>query len=551
MPPLSLVELTRRGLLSSAAAWLAGCSVRQALRPTDLLLTTRVPANPFTLGVASGDPRPDGVVLWTRLAPDPVKGGGMPPQAVVVDWQVATDEKMEHVVRDGWALALPELGHSVHVELERLEPSRHYWYRFRAGADLSPVGRTRTAPPAGAHVDRVRFAFTSCHAWQAGLYTGYRHLIDEDLDFLVHLGDYIYEGGVAANAIRPHNGPEIFTLDDYRNRYALYKTDPLLQAAHAAMPWVVTWDDHEVHDNYAGVLGKRGEDPRLFLLRRAAAYQAFYEHLPLRRSSLPARGEMQLYRRLSYGNLLDLHVLDTRQYRTVQPGLSERGPRVIEDPGIGGELMAAAVTTATTTSTARASASVPGQAPTMLGDRQEAWLFDGLSRSSARWNALAQGIFVAQRIYPTPPETTEVMVNLDKWDGFPAARRRLLGFLGERRLPNTVILTGDEHTGWVADLKANFDDPASPTLASEFVGTALSSGGDGSDTNPNAQAILATNPHVKFHSGRRGYVRCQLDHKRWQADLRAMPFVTRPGAPIATCASFVIEAGHPGAQRTG
>jgi alkaline phosphatase D len=527
-----LEDPLRRGFLGWLAASFAGCALGETLRPSDTLITDRVPPEPFKLGVASGDPRPDGVVLWTRLAPDPLRGGGMPRQAVIVDWEVAADERMTKIVQRGQTLARPELGHSVHVELAGLEAGRWYFYRFRAGREASAVGRTRTAPAPHAPVDRLRFAFTSCHSFQQGLFTGYEHMKAEPLDLVFHLGDYIYEGGVDPRGVRRHTSGEIFTIDDYRNRYALYKSDPLLQAAHAAFPWVVTWDDHELENNYAGQASENDDDARLFLLRRAVAYQAYYEHLPLRVTAAPRGADMELYRRLCWGDLACLHVLDTRQYRTGRPGST--APRV-EDAAEGGSAAGG---------TARLA-----DPPTMLGPTQEAWLLDGLRSARERWNVIAQGVFVAQRLIPGRTPIDDTAVSVDAWDGYPAARQRLLAALERHRPQNPVVITGDVHANWVADLKASFDDPASATLGSEFVGTSLSSGGDGADTSTVAQGILAANAHIKFHNAQRGYVLCDVTPRAWQTHFRVMPFVTRPGAPIATRASFVIESGRPGVQR--
>ena len=277
---------------------------------------------PFKLGVASGDPLPDGVVLWTRLAPDPLNGG-MPDKRVPVQWQVATDEAFANVVREGATFASPELAHSVHVEVGGLRPAGEYFYRFRAGSELSPVGRTKTAPAFGASVAEMNFAFVSCQQYEHGYFTAYRHMSEEDLDLVVHLGDYIYEYGpnqyvAPGGNVRTHVGPEIVSLSDYRRRHAQYRTDEDLQAAHAAFPWAVTWDDHEVENNYADEIPEGGQSVEAFILRRAAAYQAYYEHMPLRRTSVPSGPDMQLYRRLTFGNLAEFNVLDTRQYRDDQ-----------------------------------------------------------------------------------------------------------------------------------------------------------------------------------------------------------------------------------------
>ncbi len=475
-------------------------------------------ADPFSLGVASGDPTPDGTVLWTRLAPDPLDGGGMPPQIIPVGWEVATDDRMRRVVKRGTIAARPDLAHSVHAEVRGLDPSRWYWYRFKVGSNLSPIGRTRTAPARGTHSDKLTFAFASCQHYEDGFYTAHRHMAREDLDLVVFLGDYIYEGGIRPGRTRQHNGAEIVTLSDYRNRYALYKSDPDLREAHAAFPWIVTWDDHEVDNNYAGAIDQDASSSEEFLRRRAAAYQAYYEHMPLRVSSLPGGPNMRLYRRLTYGSLAEFSVLDTRQYRADQPcgdGHKERCPKAF-DP--------------------RA---------TLLGPDQERWLLRGLDQSRARWNVLAQQVMMSQTIEVAGDAKK---YGMDNWNGYVAARNRLLSFIRERRPSNPVVLTGDIHSNWVCDVKTDFDDLKSETIATEFVGTSISSGGDGTTNRAEADRRLAANPHVKFFSAQRGYVRCVLMPERWQSDYRVVEAVTRRDAPITTRASFIIENGRAGAH---
>jgi alkaline phosphatase D len=481
---------------------------------------------PFSLGVASGDPRPHGVVLWTRLAPDPLAedgNGGMPPLKVPVYWEIAEDEGFGKVVQSGEVFARPELAHSVHVIVRGLNPTHEYFYRFTAGSELSPIGRTKTAPAPGASVAELAFGFASCQMYEHGYYTAYRRMSEEDFDLVVHLGDYIYEYGpnqyvAQSGNVRTHNSPEIFTLPEYRNRYALYKTDEDLQAAHAAFPWIVTWDDHEVENNYADEVSQidsePDQDPEVFLMRRAAAYQAYYEHMPLRRTSVPQGPDMQLYRRLSYGNLAEFNVLDTRQYRDDQvAGDPER-----QDPS-----------------------------RTITGEEQEQWLLDGLATSGAIWKVLAQQVFFAKR--DGDPGEGE-RYNMDAWDGYLGSRNRFLEFIQQWRIENPIVLTGDVHNNWAAELKANFDDPNSETLGVEFVGTSITSGGDGADTpGPNQQAVLEENPHIKFFNGQRGYVRCRLTPELWRTDYRVLPYVKEPGAPIYTRASFAVEAGRPGLQQ--
>ena len=476
-------------------------------------------APPFALGIASGDPTAAGVVLWTRLAPEPLTGGGMPDENVEVSWEVARDDRMRDVVQGGTEVATPRLGHTVHVEVNGLEPGRWYWYRFTVGSAASPIGRTRTLPAAGAPVERLRLAFASCQHYEQGYFTAYRHMVAEDLDLVFHLGDYIYEYAGREGRARTHTGDEIELLADYRNRYALYRTDPDLQAAHAAFPWVVTSDDHEVDNNYAAMVSEDALPAELFRRRRAAAYQAYYEHMPLRRSSLPSGARMQLYRHFTVGDLASFFVLDTRQYRTDQP-CDDRGGSLC--PG------------------------VLDPAATLLGDDQERWLTEGLDRSVSRWNVLPQQVLMARvDSRPGPDEG----FNLDVWSGYDVARRRLMEFLATRRPSNPVVLTGDLHTNWVNDLKVDYGDPGAPTVATEFVGTSISSGGDGADTRDSTAEMLAENPFVKFFNGQRGYVRCDITPQRWQADFRVLEYVSRPGSPISTRASFLVENGRPGAVR--
>ncbi|MFK8112934.1 MAG: alkaline phosphatase [Rubripirellula sp.] len=475
---------------------------------------------PFQLGVASGDPAPDGVVIWTRLAPDALHGGGMKPEDVRVRWQVASDEGMTQVVRKGVATATKTWGHSVHVEVQGLQPDRTYWYQFEAAGEISPVGRTRTAPAGDVMMDQLRFAFASCQHYEHGYFNALRHLADEDLHCVVHLGDYIYEGGIGKGKPRQHNSKEVVSLDDYRNRYALYKSDADLQAAHAAFPWIVTWDDHEFDNNCAGAISEEPNiDVESFLKRRADAYQAYYEHMPLRRSTLPHGPMMQLYRNVTYGRLVQFNVLDTRQYRTDQPcGDHNKYPcDGVFDPNA-----------------------------TLLGDVQEKWLCDGLVASPARWNVLAQQVMMA-RVDRTPGDA--VAWSMDQWAGYEVGRKRLLQYMSDHQVANPVVLTGDIHTNWANDLKVDFDSEESSAVATEFVGTAITSGGNGAEKGRDTDGVLADNPFVKFYNAERGYVRCNVTPKQWQTDFRVVPIVTKPESPCLTRASFIVEDGQPGAQR--
>lgn len=479
------------------------------------------PEYPFSLGVASGDPTPDGFVLWTRLATRPLEdGGGMPRESVEVRWRVAEDEAMTRVVRFGTAIAEAAWAHSVHVEVEGLEPDRWYWYEFQAGPATSQRGRTRTFPTRNSDPGRLRFAFASCQHFEHGLYTAYEHMVGENLDLVVHLGDYIYERGIGETGPRRHNGPEVATLDQYRGRYALYKTDPALQAMHAAAPWIVTPDDHEVDNNYANAISEeRGVSPEAFMQRRAAAYQAYYEHMPLRRRSLPRGPSMQLYRRLPFGRLAEFFVLDTRQYRTDQPcGDGNKAP------------CPAAL----------------GLRGTLMGARQRRWLFNALNQAPSHWNVLAQQVMIGRADRKLGPD---VAYSMDQWPGYETDRRRLLERLRDHRVSNPVVLTGDIHSNWANELATDWDRKHPGNVATEFVGTSISSGGDGTATPADLERYLGENPFVKFHSQQRGYVRCEVTPGKWRADYRVVDFVTRPGAAIRTPASFVVESGRPRLER--
>ena len=371
--PASMPLSQRRRAVLRAAAALAASTVLAPVASYRAWAQPRFSAYPFALGVASGSPRPDGVVLWTRLAPEPLADGGMPQENVELKWELAADEAFRNIVRKGIATATPALVHSVRVELSNLEPAHWYWYRFMAGDAVSAIGRTRTAPAANAALERLRFAFASCQQYEQGYYAAHRHLAAEDLDLIVFLGDYIYESSWGRNHVRKHTTSEPYTLSDYRTRHAQYKTDPDLQRSHAAAPWIVTWDDHEVDNDYAS---DQSEDlDANFLARRAAAYQAYYEHMPLARRALPRGPDAQLYDSYAFGDLATFFVLDDRQYRAPQacPKSGRGGSNVVAD-------------CAERLDTHR----------TLLGAEQERWLASRFGASRARWNVIAQQTLMAQ-----------------------------------------------------------------------------------------------------------------------------------------------------------
>lgn len=520
--PTSLpAGLSRRHFLAASAA-LASWPLLEQSTYGVVRRAAKLTDYPFKLGVASGDPLPLGVVLWTRLAPDPLTGGGMPDEAIEVAWEVAADEAFTRIAQQGTIVATAADAHSVHVEVEGLEPNRWYFYRFHAAGETSPIARTRTAPALDVIPERLKFAFASCQHWEAGYYSAYEAMLRESLDLVVHLGDYIYEGKGVADKIRRHSGDrEIETLAEYRNRHAQYKTDVDLQAMHQACPWLVTWDDHEFDNNCAGAISEEVTKKIVaeeFLKRRAAAYKAYYEHMPLRKACLPKGPDMQLYRRVAYGRLAQFDVLDTRQYRSDQPCGDGNKP-------------------------AGAESFDPGQ--TLLGEAQEKWLLEGLATSPATWNVLAQQVMMGY-IDRKPGE--EQAFSMDQWPGYEANRRRMLKFYGDRKIANPVVLTGDIHSNWVNNLRLDFENLNGATVATEFVGSSISSGGNGPKEPKDLDKILSENPFCKFHNVERGYVTCEVTPQRWTSHYRIATDVTKRSTPVVTRASFVVEAGKPGAE---
>jgi alkaline phosphatase D len=476
-------------------------------------------ADPFALGVASGYPHPGGMVLWTRLL-------GVDPVSVPVRWEVAADEGMRTIVASGSAAAQPDWAHSVHVEAKGLEPDRWYWYRFMAGDAVSPVARTRTAPRPDAAVERLRFAFASCQQYEQGYFGAHRHIAADAPDLVAFLGDYIYESSWGKGHVRKHTGGEPYTLEDYRARYALYKSDPDLQASHAACPWIVTWDDHEVDNDYADDRPEDGMPREQFLARRAAAYRAFYEHMPLPERMRPSGPHMRLYTQLGWGALGRFYVLDGRQYKTWQ-ACTRRGRR-------GGS----------NTVDVESCRVLADADRSFLGRAQERWLDGALSSSRARWNLLAQQTRMAQFDQKPGPGRRAWT---DGWDGYPSARARLLNHLEQQRIPNPVVVGGDVHQFNVADLKVDFNDPDSNTVASEIVGTSITSQGWPQDR---LDTFLPDNPHVKLVEGRlRGYVRVNVTAQEARFDLRAIESEKRRDAACSTHATFVVEEGRAGPQR--
>ncbi|MET8258576.1 alkaline phosphatase D family protein [Micromonospora sp. NPDC005205] len=473
---------------------------------------------PFKLGVASGDPAPDSVVLWTRLAPSPLNAdgqGGMANADVTVEWQVSTTDRFTSLVASGSVVARYADAHSVHAIAGGLAADSDYYYRFRAQGQISPVGRTRTAPAPSSFGRDLVMAFASCAHYEAGYYTAYRRMAEDNPGLILHLGDYIYEGGVGSSTVRQHVGTEIVSLADHRRRYALYKSDPDLQAAHAAAPWLVVPDDHEVENNYANMV-RNDSSPTLtaaqWTARRTAAYRAYYENMPLRPASAANGNSIPLYRRVRWGQLATFHMLDTRQFRDDQA--CGDGWKVCADADLASR--------------------------SLTGATQEAWLLDGLAQRYGTWDILGQQVFFAQQL------DANGAASMDAWDGYRASRSRIQGGWQQRGVRNPLVLTGDVHRSWANDLKADYANPSSATVGTELVCTSISStgNGSGSTTVPNA----AANPHLKFYSDRRGYVRTTITRSQVRADFRAVNTVTEHGAAASTVRSFVILDGQPGLQ---
>jgi len=512
---------SRRDFLLRSAA----LSAALALPAQRVIAQPRFERDPFALGVASGYPQPDQVVLWTRLAPDPLNGGGMPAAPVAVRWEIAADARFRKIVDRGEIIATPAYAHAVHVSARGLEPSRWYWYRFMAGEAVSATGRTRTAPAADDNRGQVAFAIASCQHYEHGQFAAYRDMAQQELDFVVHVGDYIYESSWGRNPVRSHHTTEPYTLADYRNRYAQYKLDPHLQAAHAAFPWLVTWDDHEVDNDYANDRSQDIDPVDAFLLRRTAAYQAYYEHMPMPPGMHTGGPNMKIYGTHAMGNIARIQLLDMRQYRDyhVCPRPNRGGGNqvnVLECP----ERMQ------------------PGRS--LLGSTQEQWLESALTQSTARWNIIAQTTLMSQA--DRGPGESRV-VYTDGWDGYPKAREKLLRFIAERKIRNPVVIGGDVHFAMAGDLKVDFDNEHAPVVASEFVGTSISSQGP---SRARIDALLAKNPHVKFANGaRRGYARFTVTPQRWDTSFRAVADIADAQSRVYELGHYVVEDRRPGPQR--
>lgn len=508
-----------------------------------LAASVRFRSDPFQLGVASGEPTADGFVLWTRIAPEPHQPEWLGASVYEVGWEVATRPDFAEVTARGTALARPHLAHAVHVEVGGLAPGREYFYRFRLGRYASATGRAVTTPAAGAPVERLRFGFSSCAHYEQGFFSAYRYMADDGLDLMLTLGDYIYEYSGGQQRVRQFHVDEAFTLDDYRRFYAQYRLDPDLRAAHAACPWLLVWDDHEVENDYAGLTSELelcgGERARAaFLARRTAAYKAWFEHMPVRPSRLLPGGAMKLWDSCDWGSLARFYLLDTRQYRSPQAcstpptdwTCDAGGGRKLRPGGTGG-----GERVNPTEPACRATLEDPSR--TVLGAEQERWLDGALAASRARWNVLAQAVMFAPMIEGSPGSPR---IWTDAWSGYPPARERLLGSLRRHRVANPVVLTGDIHSFWVNAVP----DARGQVVAAELVTSSIAT------SNTHRPERLALNPHIAFHDGEHcGYVRCEADAARLRADVIGIDDMRDPRSGRKVLASFEVADGDPQPRR--
>lgn len=512
------VRISRRRLLAYAAG-LAASLQGPAPGRASPVARPRFPDDPFTLGVASGDPVPLGFVIWTRLAPLPLSRHAFTTDPLAVRWQVAHDPNMRQVAREGVAVARPEDAHAIHAEVQGLEPGRDYFYRFVAGDAESPVGRARTAPLIGAPTDALRFAFCSCQSLTDGYFAAYRDLAAQEPELILHLGDYIYESDHVGG---PRRIPvaEAMDLADYRVLYARYKLDPALQAAHAAAPWLAIWDDHEVENDWGGDDSPDGLDADAFVRRKTAAFKAYFEHLPLRLSARPAGARLRLYQRSVIGDLIQFDLLDCRQYRDRQACRGE--PRTYR-------------------SYTKPCAESLAAERSLLGAAQESWLARGFGFYGAKWNVLTQTTLLAPFDFLAGPGRAH---DMDGWDGFAAGRQRLLDLVAARGAANPVSIGGNIHATYAGVVPGDAADPASAPVMSEIVGTSVSSPGGGDGRHKATHAQFPENPFARyFENRRRGYILCDVDHAAWTARFRAVANVRDPTSPSSTAATFTIESG--------
>jgi alkaline phosphatase D len=503
-----MTKLNRRLFIAGGLA--AGGAV---VAPTLMGAAPRAAGFPFGLGVASGDPRPDGVVLWTRLAAKPLDIGGGMSGNIPVEWEVATDEAFANVIATGTETAIPGEGHSVHAEPRGLPAGAELFYRFRANGFISPVGRTRTAPAAGTAPASVKFAMASCQHFEEGWYHAHRFIAADEPDLVLFLGDYMYEkqSGLGTKVRGYVDFDEVDALDEYRLRYAQTKLDPGLKAAHAVAPWLVVFDDHELANNWWG------NGTGWPATRKQASFQAYWENMPLPKAMKPVSSAIPLYRRVPWGTLARFHMMDTRQYRWQQAANNN-------------------------------CTEIRRTDRTLTGAAQEQWLLDGLAAGGSRWDLMGQQVFFASRDVDGASGTCDV--SEDSWDGYQASRTRITQGWVNRQVRNPVVLTGDVHRHWANDVKLNYFDDAAPAVGAELVTTSVTSGGNPAATDPTPGEV-AQNPHLNYVGNRRGYVRVTATAAQLTAEFMRVSSVTEPDPAKVTAAvhrRFAVVDGVPGLQ---
>jgi alkaline phosphatase D len=533
------MTVSRRAFLARSLAASA-----MAFAPLERLAAeARFRSYPFQLGVASGEPSADGFVLWTRLAPEPFQPEALGTTVFELAWEVATDRAFTRLAASGTAYARPHLAHAVHVEVDGLAPASEYFYRFRLGRYESPVGRAATTPAAGAAAERLRFAISSCAHYEQGLFAAYRFMAEDQPDLILALGDYIYEASFGERRVRLFHTPEAVTLDDYRRYYGQYRLDPDLQVAHAACPWLVTWDDHEVENDYVGLTSEHelcgGERVRAaFPARRAAAYKAWFEHMPVRPSRLLPEAAIRVYGSVDWGTLARFYLLDTRQFRS--PQACSMPPNEFRCDTVAGLKIRRGGTGGNNRVDPRepgCRAALDDPSRTFLGEEQERWLDGAFGQSRARWNLIAQAVMFTPLIEGSAESPR---VRTDNWSGYPPARERLLASLARHRVANPVVLTGDVHAFAVNEV----GDGRGRAVASEFVTSSISA----DTTDISGQQPL--NPRMLHQdSTHNGYIRFDAAPDRLRADLVGLDDVRDPRSGRATLASFEVAAGDPQPRR--
>jgi len=517
-------DLHRRAMALALLPWLGAAAQAQSVSGSaSAAQGPRWQSDPFGLGVASGQPQSDSVVLWTRLRITEADAA-FKAQSLAVVCEVFADAALRQPVRQWRVQTDAARAHSVHVVASGLQPGRPYWYRFVCGSATSPVGRARTSPGPNELVNRLRMALASCQHYEQGCFAAHREMAQSDLDLVLFVGDYIYESSNPQYMLRKHAGGVPKLLDEYRDRHAQYKSDADLRACHAAHTWVMTWDDHEVVNDYANDLDRNFTEPQLFLQRRAAAYQAYFEHMPLRLGPDPAQpSQMRIHDRLAWGQLADLWTLDCRQYRDHQacPDPNRGGGRVV----VGCDALA-------------------DPSRSMLGTAQEKWFTEGLTRSARRWKLVAQSTQMSSSGVNTPLGRSAFT---DGWDGYPQSRARLLGAVAQAGVQNVLMLGGDVHMNVAAQLRVQSNDDRSPVVASEIVTTSITSRGLGEKL---LAQIRDSNPDiVHARSDERGYTLLDVRPERVTADFRTTANPAQADSVFRSQGQWAIRSGVPGVQK--